>query len=176
MIVKLLFFLMYLWALGNFTAALSVILYRTVKTPHRQKQWHNLVQGSMFLNMGAVLLISGGTLQHFYLWLLMTANLFLASWCVRIMRHRYETRLKDQKLTFRIVRVKHNTAHGTVEIDGIRYRAYIPPVWVKEHLDENGRLFPGTYKRYQAQTVQKARFKRFVPVYGNEDRPLVELG
>lgn len=130
----------------------------------------------MFLNMGAVLLISGGTLQHFYLWLLMTANLFLASWCVRIMRHRYETRLKDQKLTFRIVRVKHNTAHGTVEIDGIRYRAYIPPVWVKEHLDESGRLFPGTYKRYQAQTVQKARFKRFVPVYGNEDRPLVELG
>ena len=71
---------------------------------------------------------------------------------------------------------KHNTAHGTVEIDGIRYRAYIPPVWVKEHLDESGRLFPGTYKRYQAQTVQKARFKRFVPVYGNEDRPLVELG
>ena len=68
----------------------------------------------------------------------MTANLFLASWCVRIMRHRYETRLKDQKLTFRIVRVKHNTAHGTVEIDGIRYRAYIPPVWVKEHLDESG--------------------------------------
>lgn len=100
MIEKLLFFLMYLWALGNFTAALSVILYRTVKPPHRQKQWHNLVQGSMFLNMGAVLLISGGTLQHFYLWLLMTANLFLASWCVRIMRHRYETRLKDQKTDF----------------------------------------------------------------------------
>ena len=80
------------------------------------------------------------------------------------------------RFVVRIVRVKHNTAHGTVEIDGIRYRAYIPPVWVKEHLDESGRLFPGTYKRYQAQTVQKARFKRFVPVYGNEDRPLVELG
>lgn len=173
---NLLIVLTYLWALANFAAFLSVIRHQPVKTPCRQKRWKNAVRASLILNAGATLLVCGGLMQHFYLWLLMTANVFLASWCVRILRHRYETRLKEQKLTFRIVRVKHNTAHGTVEIDGISYRAFIPPVWLKEYRDENGRLFPGTYKRYQAQTVQKARFKRFVPVYGDEDRPLVELG
>ncbi len=167
--------LMYLWALGNLAAALSVIYYRVVKPPHRQKQWSALIRCSLFLNMITVFIIFGEVWQHIYLWLLMTANLFLVSWSIRFMKDCYEAQLKGRKLTFQIIWVKRNIAYGTVEIDGIKYRAYIPPVWIKEYLDENGKLFPGTYKRYQAPMVQKAHFKRFVPVDNNKNRLLVEL-
>ncbi len=174
---NLLLITMYLWALANLAVSLSVIRYRLVKTPYQQKHWAFRIRTSMFLNIGVAVFVCNGAGQHIYLWLLLVANVLLASWSIRFIRRSYEEKLKNKKLMFQIARVKHNTAHGTVEIDGIRYQAFIPPVWLKEYQDENGRLFPGTYKRYQVQTVQKARFKRFVPTaYGAGNRLMVELG
>lgn len=108
------------------------------------------------------LLICDGAMTPFLLWILMMANLVFAVICLKVADFRYENWLKTRKFAFKPERIKHNIAHGEVEIDGQKYYAFIPPVWVKEYQDEKGNTVPGAYKSYQLEGIRQVRFRRFV--------------
>lgn len=165
---------MYVWAIGNFIACLLLVLFG-FKVSLRYLQYRERsLKVSLGLNMFVCLLICNGFLTPFLLWLLMIINLGVAVVCLKITDFRYENWLKTRKFAFKPERIKHNIVHGRVEIDGKRYYAFIPPVWVKEYQDEKGNMIPGTYKSYHLNGEQKVRFKRFVSDYGG--RLIVELG
>lgn len=169
-------FLMLVWALCNFSACGTLILRRCTKTIQQQQKWKRVIKSSVFLNLGTMIVFSDSLVENFGLLLLMIGNIFLSSWSIKAVCRQYEKQLRRQKFAFRVDWIKHNIAYGTVEIDGIKYHAFIPPVWMNEYQDENGRLVPGTFKKYPVRSTLSAQFKRFVPVYGDGMRPMVELG
>lgn len=166
---------MYVWAVFNLSACLYALRQNWPLSPKQQNNLKTALTTSLWLNICATVFVCGGMLVYFYLWLIMTANLFLGSFVFRLIQHRYEKQLQGRNFAFKIERVKHNRASGIIDIDGICYRAFLPPVWIDEHRDEDGQWYPGTYKKYRPQTVQQVRFKRFVPVEGENSQPVVEL-
>ncbi len=166
---------MYAWAVFNFSACLYALRQNRLLSPKQQNKLKTALTTSLWLNICATVFVCGGMLMHFYLWLIMAANLFFGALTFRLIRHRYEKQLQTRNFAFKIERVKHNRASGVIVIDGICYRAFLPPVWIGEYRDEDGRLYPGTYKKYRPQTVQQVRFKRFVPAGRENSRPVVEL-
>ncbi len=167
---------MYAWAVFNFSACLYALRQNRPLFPKQQNKLKMALTISLWLNICTTVLVCGGMVVHFYLWLIMMANLFLKHLSFRLIWHRYEKQLRARNFAFKIERVKHNRASGIIDIDGICYQAFLPPVWIDEYRDENGRLYPGTYKKYRPQTIQQVHFKRFVPAEREQNsRPVVEL-
>lgn len=166
--------LMCVWAVANFVVCLMFALFGFRQKLQIRMRRERMLKFSLILNFFASLMICGGLMSPFYLWGLIFLNVPVLVACLKIADYRYEGWLKTRKFNFRLMRVKHNIAHGEVEIDGKLYSAFIPPVWIKEYRDEYGNIIPGAYKSFGSLAEQRVRFKRFV--CDCSGRQAVELG